>query len=441
MKRKRCLSIVLVYTVLLTTGCADIDKAEKNGAIKLYLMSHTKQFMTKATKEFTAKYPNNTLDVEYSDNQEEYRKKLNTELLAGRGPDIVLFDSYTFNSIYKTVNSGVFCDINPYIEADESFNMESYNKKVMDCGVYNGKRYIIPLEYYINMFITSEEQLRQNGISINAQEWDVKQLADILKTFIGKDKNSRPEFFFDMQSPFSDYVISSGFPFADYEKSKTYFNTPEFRELLNIYKDVFVKASATDGAREKYGFKYWEMLKGNVAIAAKEIYNINSVWVVNSFINSIFENKGRIYPFPPYDKTGGYVAMPYSMAAINSSSKHKNIAFDIIKYMLSKDLQLDNSFIPVNEEAYDEQMKEYKGEAGDNQSLNIKGTQLNTISISEELAGDLNDIKANLSGGVIRDAYIFMLMDEAAMKYAEGEYTEDRVVEELSNKVTLYLNE
>lgn len=444
MKRNGCLSIVLVCIILLFTGCfgenSNGDKAEGSNKIKLYLMSYTKQFMIQVEKEFTARYPEHSLDIKYFDNRDEYTKKLNTELMAGRGPDVVLFDSYTFDSIYKIMKSGIFCDINPYIVADKSFDMGSYNEKVIDCGVFIGKRYIIPLEYYVEGFITSEELLHKNGISTDRQKWDVKQLADIMEAFM-KNKNSQQEFFLGIQSSFSDYVISSGLNYIDYENSKIYFNTPEFRDLLNKYKNIFLKASASDNAREKYDYKYWEILKGNTAIAVSEVRRIQAVWLANSFINSIFKNKGRVYSLPPYDKTGGYTAMPYDMAAINSNSNNKEIAFDIIKFMLSMDLQMDSAFIPVNEEAYDEQMRKYTGAEGENQSISIKGTQLNTIAISEELAEDLRNIKANLTRCVIPDRYINKLMNEAAKKYADGEYSEDQVIEELENKVMLYLNE
>lgn len=444
MKRSSSLFICLLISILsLFEGCSvnGSDSKKTDNSIKLYLRSYTKSFMTKASKEFNARYPDYTLDVEYFDTREEYRQKLNTELLAGRGPDVVLFDVNTFNSIYKIIKSGVFCDINPFIEEDETFNMDNYNKTVMDCGVFDGKRYIIPLEYTINAFITSEELLRENGISIDEQNYDMNSLAEALKAFLQRDKNNRTEFFFTIPYNFHLYVLNSGLYSVDYEKMKADFDTPDFRKLLNDYRDVFFKASADNESRLKYGLKYWEIMKGNTAIANSEISDIQSTWLANSFINSIFKTEGTVYPLPPYNKNVGYTVKPYEMVAINNNSKNKAIAFDIVKFLLAKDLQMSNTFIPVNEEAYEELIKKYSGEESENQSLNIKGTHLNSIALSENIVGDLQNMKARMSKCIITDDYIDMVMDEAAQKFVDGEYSEDQAINEINSKITLYLNE
>jgi len=444
MKKNASLFICLLLSILvLFEGCSvsgsDIKKTENS--IKLYLMSYTKSFMTKASKEFNARYPDYTLDVEYFENREEFSKKLNTELLAGRGPDVVLFDVNTFNSLYKILKSGVFCDINPFIEEDETFNLDNINKVVMDSGVFDGKRYIIPLEYTMDAFITSEELLRKNGISIDEQNYDMNSLADALKAFLQRDKNTRAEFFFTMPYNFHTYVLASGLYSVDYEKTKVDFNTPEFKKLLNDFRNIFLKASADNESRLKYGLKYWEIMKGNTAIANSEISSIQSTWLANSFINSIFKTEGKVYPLPPYNKNVGYTVEPYEMVAINNNSKNKAIAFDIVKFLLAKDLQMNNTFIPVNEEAYEELIKKYSGEESENQSLNIKGTYLNSIALSENIVGVLRNYKARMSKCIITDVYIKKVMDEAAEKFIDGEYSEDQAINEINSKITLYLNE
>jgi multiple sugar transport system substrate-binding protein len=444
MRKNAFLFISLLICILLFEGCSvnGSDAEKKENTIKLYLMSKTKEFMTKASKDFNARYPDYFLDIEYFDSLEKYRKKLNTELLAGRGPDVVLFDANTFNSLYKMVKSGVFCDINPLIEDDRSFNAGNYNKIVMDCGVFDGKRYIIPLDYRLNAFITSEELLRENGISMDSRDYDMNTLASALRGFLKRDENNRAEFFFTMPYSFHEYVLSSGLYSIDYEKPEADFDTPEFRKLLNEYRNVFVKVSADYEARSKYGFRYWEIMKGNTAIASSDIYTVQSVWLANSFINGIFKTEGRVYSLPPYGKNAGYTAEPYEMVAINNISKNKAIAFDIVKFMLTKDLQMrDNGFIPVNEEAYEEMIKKYAGEEGKNQSLNINGTHLDSVALSENTAGDLRNIKAGMSKCIITDDYINKVMNDAAQKFIDGEYSEDQVINEINNKIMLYLNE
>lgn len=68
MKRSSSLFICLLISILsLFEGCSvnGSDSKKTDNSIKLYLRSYTKSFMTKASKEFNARYPDYTLDVEY----------------------------------------------------------------------------------------------------------------------------------------------------------------------------------------------------------------------------------------------------------------------------------------------------------------------------------------------------------------------------------------
>lgn len=52
----------------------------------------------------------------------EFGSNLITQLYAGEGPDIILFDDSYFNLLYKSVNSGVFYDLNKLIKNDTELN-------------------------------------------------------------------------------------------------------------------------------------------------------------------------------------------------------------------------------------------------------------------------------------------------------------------------------
>lgn len=454
MKRNKGLLITLACIMLFMSGCSNGNTISQhnssNGTIKIYLMNYDASVITEVSSYFSKLYPGCNADIKSFDDYTEYKNNLNTELLAGGGPDVILFTPYTFDSINKTIKTNAFCDINPYIESDKSFNMSCFNKKVMDCGIFDGKRYIIPLDYYISGFITTEELLQKNGISFNTKEWNMKQLVDQLKAFIEKDKNYRSEYFFNSSIGFDTYAVSSGLlNFIDYEKSEVNFDNPEFRYLLKSYKDIFSKVCAPDDVSRKYGYKYWEMMKGNstVAMLSSMILNPEELWMYNSTIKQFLNNEMKVYPFPAYNKSDGYIAQPNQMAAINNNSKNKKIAFGFISTLLSKDMQIKrmNSQsqlnAPVNDEACNEIMNKRAGESGKNESIGLIGKRINSVAIPEALVNDTSNIKSNLAACVIYDANIIDLMYAAVYKYVKGEYSEDQVVKELENKSMLYLNE
>ncbi len=85
----------------------------------------------------------------------EYKNKLTTSILAGEGPDIILDLVSSFPSLNKIVENKVFCDLDQYVNNDAHFNLSDYYNKVLDCGITNGQRYYIPLNFRIPILWSS----------------------------------------------------------------------------------------------------------------------------------------------------------------------------------------------------------------------------------------------------------------------------------------------
>lgn len=69
--------------------------------------------------------------------QQDYQDTLNTELMAGKGPDLLLFDDQVPN-IYKLMDIGLFYNLDNFLLADEEFHREEYDAKRLDMGLYKG---------------------------------------------------------------------------------------------------------------------------------------------------------------------------------------------------------------------------------------------------------------------------------------------------------------
>lgn len=91
--------------------------------------------------------------------------KLSTEIMTGAGPDIFSLDLLL--PFEKLIDNGSLADINELIENDtdeEKINLDEYNKTIMDAGVFDGKRYIVPMLYNFDIMITSENILDKFGV-------------------------------------------------------------------------------------------------------------------------------------------------------------------------------------------------------------------------------------------------------------------------------------
>ena len=106
-------------------------------------------------------YDGRDIDLRY-----ELYDQVSAQIMAGEGPDVFLIDQIAMD-IEKLVRQGVFADLEPFFEED-NFDWEPYNQAVMDGGVWNGKRFVIPLSYSFPLLFTTRTALEETGFDVDA---------------------------------------------------------------------------------------------------------------------------------------------------------------------------------------------------------------------------------------------------------------------------------
>ncbi len=141
----------------------DFVMPEATDSLTVYGCGFSTTMLSRAVEIFCAAYPDVAVDFQ-TYGEDEYRTLLRAEIPAGRGPDFVIGGSNDFQDVYKTMKTGFFEDLNPYLVNDEEFDFSEYNQAVLDGGLLFGQRTILPPRYNLSLYITSEENLRDNGI-------------------------------------------------------------------------------------------------------------------------------------------------------------------------------------------------------------------------------------------------------------------------------------
>ncbi len=135
--------------------------------------------INQARKYIQEKYPEMEIKVEYleydtSEENEMYLDQLRIDILAGNGPDIFLFataDKFRpglFPNVQQAIQNGHFTDINEYYEADSELGTENLNETIMNAGLWDGGRYVLPLRYNMFVYTVDTERLAQTGKDL---EW------------------------------------------------------------------------------------------------------------------------------------------------------------------------------------------------------------------------------------------------------------------------------
>lgn len=98
---------------------------------------------------------------EYKEEREPQIQKLQTEIMAGKGPDLFLLTSipenaereggFLIDNPYKTMQSGALASLDTFMEKDSYWENGNYNKTFLTAGQYDGRQYIIPMSvcYYV----------------------------------------------------------------------------------------------------------------------------------------------------------------------------------------------------------------------------------------------------------------------------------------------------
>ena len=138
---------------------AKTEPTLESGELLIWYDTCSKDYFMGLITEFQRKYPGiEVITEDYSDMIiPDYRTKLAGELMAGGGPDIVLSNHDNNNivqNLTKLFQNNIFLDINTL-----NIDLSDCNQNVLSAGVYEGRQYMIPLNYSLGLMMTTEERV------------------------------------------------------------------------------------------------------------------------------------------------------------------------------------------------------------------------------------------------------------------------------------------
>ena len=198
-----------------------------------------------AGEKFAARFPDVTLTIrefgKYEDAGavQDYQTLIATELSAGKGPDVILFDFNLFPDVYKLMDSNVFCDLNERLEKDETFDRTQYNQDAFAGGVYKGKQLFLPLSILRPFAVsTTEEALEQFGVSLPEQPGFADWVDCVRQSVARHSEQENLQMFGQWAPNFADNMLLwyLGLQVVDYEKGEVDIDVPAFQKLMEFWK-------------------------------------------------------------------------------------------------------------------------------------------------------------------------------------------------------------
>ena len=172
---------------------------------------------------------NDRIEIRHFDSEEEFISTISTEIMADEGPDFFSLDQTL--PFEKFIENATLADIDEMIKAyGSSINFDDYNKTVMDSGVFNDHRYIIPFFYSIDTLYSTKD--RTDALNINPKTITYEELAKLKSSgeydFIYAEDYEKYNSFI--------YVINQ---YVDFTEKETYFDTEEFSLAIDIMTTLF----------------------------------------------------------------------------------------------------------------------------------------------------------------------------------------------------------
>lgn len=399
----------------------------------------TTKYLDAAVTQYNQQHPDNPITAEKyfaddsSESNDEATQQMLTEVMAGSGPDLIFFDVGNMD-IEKMVRRGVFADLEPYFEAD-NFDWSGYNQAVMDAGVWDGHRLVIPLQYSFPMLYTSQTALDETGFSIENCD-TFGGLLDEIEAMQADPSQTREVF--RAKYTFYNFAQYAGIPYVDYDQQKADLSFSELERGAEIFNNLdglelgFLDDGINGAADIRDGKALW-----NCPFPPVDGFYTGPE-VINTFDDMVM--------MPIRDVSGGIQAEVTWAVAVRNNSPNLQNAYEFIKYLLSEEYHTETlgyrwlyySVLDSANEAYFQDTV-YNLAAPLVPPENSYG--LDTVDVRQEDFDELMSYTRQISGAYFNCIETNFMRNMRMCGFLSGEASYEEAVREVERKLDLYLSE
>ena len=433
---KRFVKFLVVVTVIasLFCGCSAQKTADaESSALTVYVV-HFEALYKKAVEDFAENNPDIELTVVEFESYDEITERLNTELMSGEGPDVLLFNSlYGSADPYKLSTGQVLLALDEQVEG---LAEDAYYSSVINAGKISGHQYFIPFSWNFLQAYSTVETVEERGYdddlytALTAEAEAMENDDNFCASSLQLGRADAMNFFMEI----------AGNELIDMETGKIVEQKEAIKttaDYVKVFYDNFTKIGAISD-------KYRNDFAGAVSHYTYLLENY-------PFLNNLRYYQS-VYPkyvseemyFSPFSQRGSedVTAQIIQYGAINANTKNAEGAWRLLQYILDAPVTMNYSkyetqniyYAPVNAAVYEACVEELNSEKG-------PGPKQKVDPLNEENAKILSEIPARISKSVIPNASLGEVIQECIEPYLLGSDSFDNCYDKLIQRVELYLNE
>lgn len=372
---------------------------------------------------------------------EELETQLTLDILSGKGPDLVIWDSASYSP--ALASEKLMENLYDFMDEDPDFHREDYYENILQAFEMNGGLYTLPASFSVNTVCGKAEEIgTERGVT---ESWEIGEMIEAFENsphaeWLTSNHSKELAFLFVCQGCIGNYV--------DWSSGECHFDTPAFVELLEL-SDTF-----PDQMMFEADFSYYGILRSGKVLW--EPVTLTSPWRIAHLRIDFGDEDVRWPGYPVADgekDMGGGVAKPYGDCfSICRNSGNQEAAWDFIKSYLTVDVQSQMGGIPLLRSVSEERIQdalsiEYETVDGIKQEkiryeIRAEGEAPTGLScITEKDAEIYRSIIENTHRSYSNDSGMFDIIMEEARAYFEKGKDASVVADIIQNRVSVYVSE
>lgn len=368
---------------------------------------------------------------------EDAIKTLNTEIMAGKGPDVMIMNDLPIDSY---IDKGLLTDLSDvlgeYTKDDKLFKniAEAYRN---DDGIF-----VAPIRFEVPVLYSKQQVL--------GQLTDLKSLADFAKKF--REQSPDKGLILDIMD--SDSLVRQMFAVNadEWIKKDGTIDKSKLTDFFTFTKDIYQasikgrkksemdayeqKSKAYSGKKQQQNFgSFWpyDVNEGRTQLGIGSVNVINSLVYIASAMNN---DKSAAYE--PINQEKGYF-IPTISVGVNANTKNTDAAKKFVSYLFGEEGQKVSigGGLPINKKVFADSTKP-KDVTDLNEAL---ANQYKIEWPSGKQFSDFENMIGTLKTPVYQNTVVLDAVLEVSDKCMKGSISVAEAVDTLIQKVNIYLSE
>lgn len=358
---------------------------------------------------------------------ETYRNTMNTELMSGKGPDLISVSNLNYG---QYADKQLLANLGEFMKNDPDFSDQNYFSNVLNAAKHEGKLVAMPVVFSIQ---TLTSGLAPSDLQVDEANWTWNDLLNKGMEVVDKDSTFGVMGAMPPSSLLSKMVLSQFDHYVDQTAKQAKFDSPEFIKLLNDMREMYGNGLLS----EDY----------NKLIENRDIFR-DETFYAPAMLYHALQSDRQILNLPSSGDENGLVFTSNTMLAINDKSAVKQEAWEFLKYLLSEEMQSHPAqfmVFPVNKAALTpvltnqlkNSMRQTQPMGGDKQSE----PNTDEAGINEETMQQLIQFVEKPGRFLDSDPRLMSIIEEESGAFFASQKSAEEVAATIQNRTQLYLNE